>query len=688
MNMKARTTLYLAIGLVFLAALSGPLSGAANVSRSPGQESWSPRIAVDSRGNLHVVWAEYLPGTQNGDAYYSKYDIGDKEWSVPLNMSKTGRVFTEEKRPVGVAVDGNDNVYVIYVEKTRISMKILSGGSWSAPTVVHSWSSGNCDTARIAVDANGNIFTTWWIMDSYRVFSRARIGGKWEDVKTISTGQAKFPDIAVGNNVAFAAWTQRTQVGAEVIYQIFYTKRNKSSGANWDVAKLMYQDSDKQQVPAVEIDSNDVAHIVFTPVLALGGQRVVQYCRWTGSGFAAPQDISSLGLLHYPALDERGNNLYCCWQVGAYGDGAGVRANNRIARSWTGVTAVPDSAGATYCDVAVSPDLGTYYYVWDGGGEVWCNLGQTGEPPDTPPGGYPVASFSFSPTSGAPPLLVSFDGSSSFDSDGSIVSYSWSFGDGTTGSGAIVSHTFRTRGVFTVRLTVTDNEGKQGSSSQTIEVIQANAPPSAQFGFSPGTGIFPVEIAFDGSGSRDSDGSIVQYSWDFGDGGRGSGRVVRHIYNNWGTFSVALTVRDDRGAAANSVRDIEILRLLQPLDIGWQTFKDESLFQTRHVTQVSWSRNPANDGLGIPLQIVLYRVWRKKAGESDFGYKLIGEVNGETYALVDKDGSVADTYVYTVTARDNHGHESPIVGGGGNPLLVQPERNLPAQSRRGRVPIR
>ncbi|MFH1575089.1 MAG: PKD domain-containing protein, partial [Acidobacteriota bacterium] len=492
----------------------------------------------------------------------------------------------------------------------------------------------------------------------------------------------------VGNNVAFATWTQRTQVGSEVIYQIFYSKRSKSSGANWDAAKIMYQGSVKQQAPAIEIDSNDVAHIVFTPVLVLGGIRVVRHCRWTGSGWTSPQDVSSTGLLHYPALDERGNNLYCCWQVGAYGNGTGVHTNNRVGGSWTGITTVPDSAGVTYCDVAVSPSLDKYYYVWDGGGEVWCNLGQTGEPPPPPPGGYPVASFFFSPTSGSPPLVVTFDGTSSYDSDGNIVSYSWSFGDGTTGSGAIVTHTFRTRGVFTVRLTVTDNEGKQGSTSRTVEVIQVNEPPTAEFGYSPGTGIFPVEITFDGSPSRDPDGGIVQYSWNFGDGGRASGRVVRHTYTRWGTFSVGLTVRDDRGATANKVRNIEILRLFQPLDISWQTHKDESLFQTRHVNQVSWNRNPANDALGVQLQIVLHRVWRKKTGESDIAYKLIGEVSGETYAYMDKDAGVKDTYVYTVTVRDNHGHESPIVGGGGNPVLCQPIRNSQPLSSRGKLPIR
>ena len=593
MRIKTRHILSLFVFLVFFAALSGPVSGVANVSRSPGLESLSPRIAVDSVGNLHVVWAEYVAASESGDAYYSKYDIVTKAWSPPLNLSNNGRVYTKERRPVGIALDGNDNVYVIYVEKNRISMRIFSGGNWGAPMVLHSWNSGSCDTARIAVDDSGNIFTTWWTMDSYTVHSRARVGGNWESVRVISAGQSKFPDIAVGNNVAFACWTARDSRG---IYQIFYTKRNKSFDATWDAPKHMYQGSVKQQVPAIEIDSNDIGHIVFTPVLAVGGTRVVRYCRWTGSSWTAPQSISSTGLLHYPALDERENNLYCCWQVGAYGDGIGVYGNNRLGGYWGVEKAIPDSMGVTYSDVAVSPSLDKIYYVWDGGGEVWCNMGTAGEGPGT------------------------------------------------------------------------------------------NVPPTAEFGFSPGMGIFPVEITFDASDSRDSDGSITQYSWNFGDGGRASGRVVRHTYTRWGTFSVVLTVLDDRGASANRARNIEILRLFQPLNISWQTHKDESLFQTRHVSQVTWTRNPANDALGV--QVVLHRVWRKKAGESDVAFRLIGELNGDSFAYMDKDAGVKDSYAYTVTVRDSQGHESPIVGGAGNPALVNPIRSTPSLSKRGKQPVR
>ncbi len=81
----------------------------------------------------------------------------------------------------------------------------------------------------------------------------------------------------------------------------------------------------------------------------------------------------------------------------------------------------------------------------------------------------PTAVVSASPTSGVAPLEVMFDGTGSYDSDGTIVSYAWNFGDGTTGSGAAVSHTYDTDGTFTATLTVTDDLG--ATSSDTVAIV-------------------------------------------------------------------------------------------------------------------------------------------------------------------------------------------------------------------------
>jgi len=83
----------------------------------------------------------------------------------------------------------------------------------------------------------------------------------------------------------------------------------------------------------------------------------------------------------------------------------------------------------------------------------------------------PTASFTFS----CADLTCDFDGSGSSDSDGSISSYDWDFGDETSGTGEMVSHTYAADGTFTVILTVTDDDGAQDSQSQNVTVSESSS---------------------------------------------------------------------------------------------------------------------------------------------------------------------------------------------------------------------
>jgi len=84
----------------------------------------------------------------------------------------------------------------------------------------------------------------------------------------------------------------------------------------------------------------------------------------------------------------------------------------------------------------------------------------------------PVAAINATPLSGTAPLTVVFDGSASYDPDGCIAAYAWSFGDGQTGAGASGSHMYTQPGTYTTTLTVTDNLGAQGIA--TVQITAAN----------------------------------------------------------------------------------------------------------------------------------------------------------------------------------------------------------------------
>lgn len=83
----------------------------------------------------------------------------------------------------------------------------------------------------------------------------------------------------------------------------------------------------------------------------------------------------------------------------------------------------------------------------------------------------PEASFTASPSSGGTPLTVAFNAAASSDANGSINTYAWSYGDGSTGSGVSVIHTYSTQGTYTTVLTVTDDEGFTDTMSMLIVVV-------------------------------------------------------------------------------------------------------------------------------------------------------------------------------------------------------------------------
>ncbi len=100
----------------------------------------------------------------------------------------------------------------------------------------------------------------------------------------------------------------------------------------------------------------------------------------------------------------------------------------------------------------------------------------------------PIAVASATITAGVAPLAVSFNGSASSDPDGSIASYAWTFGDGSTASGATTAHTYATAGSYSAKLTVTDNSGASASQSVTISVSASNTAIIAPSGLSASSG--------------------------------------------------------------------------------------------------------------------------------------------------------------------------------------------------------
>jgi PKD repeat protein len=170
-------------------------------------------------------------------------------------------------------------------------------------------------------------------------------------------------------------------------------------------------------------------------------------------------------------------------------------------------------------------------------------------PTVSPMNRLPVPRFETVPLSDC--LSFVLDASASSDPDGDEISYKWSVEGRDVGEGRRIVHRFPEPGRFTVQLSVRDNSGFPADTKRLAQTVRINSAPVAAF--DAPTAAAPGEpLQFDGTRSGDVDGRIVQYLWDFGDGGKAAGGTIRHAYALAGRYRVVLRVRDDSQSPCNS----------------------------------------------------------------------------------------------------------------------------------------
>ena len=271
----------------------------------------------------------------------------------------------------------------------------------------------------------------------------------------------------------------------------------------------------------------------------------------------------------------------------------------------------------------------------------------------------PIASFSASITTTA--LMMRFDANASSDSDGSIDSYSWDFGDNNTASGVIVNHTYATDGIYNVSLIATDDEGKTASTSQNITVNTSDdsslavpsslsaTPQSAtqvtlNWGAVANATGFKIERATGGSSSAGPVTVTLQtyngtatdptINSDFGIGKS----QVNDRNSTWTNVPDVLlgapwllTARDDKGAAGfNSMYQVS----LSAEATVYATVSPEYNGSAMAFMDGSWT----DSGLTATAGSIVFSLWKKEAqaGDLTLGADDTDSKQGVSYIFVGK----------------------------------------------------
>ncbi len=261
--------------------------------------SWEPSIAIDNNGNLYAVWQDTTDGIWGTDTEIMYAYNDGNGWSKATVISDG---FNNEYWNVAssyspeIAIDNNGNLHVVWEDWTigpwgtdsEIMYTYNDGSGWSNATVISddmsNWNDGNSNNPSIAVDDNGVIYVTWYddtegiwwggsgdseIMYTYND------GSGWSNVAIISDGYSNeywnddssyYPKIAVDNNeIKYIVWVDDTNGIWGTDTEIMYAYND---GSGWSNVTVISDDMSNwnngvSSNPDIVVDDNETLYVVW-----------------------------------------------------------------------------------------------------------------------------------------------------------------------------------------------------------------------------------------------------------------------------------------------------------------------------------------------------------------------------------------------------------------------------------------
>ena len=182
------------------------------------------------------------------------------------------------------------------------------------------------------------------------------------------------------------------------------------------------------------------------------------------------------------------------------------------------------------------------------------------------------------------------------------------------------------------------------SNIASILVGAANQPPTAVISAVPTTGVAPLSVAFNGSGSSDPDGTIATWAWSFGDGTSGSGPMITHVYSAAGFYVANVTVTDNGGASSTTSATISVTTGAASVPTAPTNLAASS--STRARINLTWI-NTATNATSITVQ--------RCSGSTCTGFVAVAQLAATAKSWTDTRVKSRSTYRYRVSASNAAG---------------------------------
>ena len=163
---------------------------------------------------------------------------------------------------------------------------------------------------------------------------------------------------------------------------------------------------------------------------------------------------------------------------------------------------------------------------------------------------------SASPANGTAPLTVAFSSTVAGGCPPYLVH--WEFGDGNDATGGNVSYTYQGAGLYHVWAEASDSVESSAGQSLLVVVTGGSGEATVQVGVAPSTGAAPLAVTCWANVSGGNFSDDLQVSWEFGDGGTGTGSPVTHVFVDPGTFTVTATAQGESGESASGSYPITV----------------------------------------------------------------------------------------------------------------------------------
>ena len=527
-----------------------------------GKNSFLPRIDVDSNGNFHMV---YVTDTDDGDdtLIYRKVDPSGTTLVGPLDITPRDTNFIVSP---AINVDSMDRTHVACgVDSLSSASRDIHYTQISKEGVVTIEKEAYVDSDDVFAldlenDASGNTYIVWChYSDPLEVmWMKLSLSGSIIGSPKAISDELGFGGMLINPRLGasptgdtYISWEQKDNQAAR--WSIYYSQLTPTGTVEVDPVKVITYYVERNLDFDATCDNDGNLHIIY--VQNTGISRTVVDI----DGNIDREDVissSPLGLADMPdiAIDDN-DNIYVAFRA----------QNNMVTDPLHPFLCIWDHDDESWSDpeeLYLGTDSSEGPHVAAGNGLAGVVTPFNGVIRMVTVGGEinqpPVPVLSAYPTQAEINEDIGFDGMDSYDPDADrITDYYFEFGDGaSTGwiSSSSTLHSYETAGTFTASLRVRDYQGIESTSTDTVTIqVSAepiNKPPTAVLTANPTTVDSNKDVTFSGGGSSDSDGSVAEYQFNFGDGVITewvSTSTVIHSYASEGVVTATLWVRDDEG---------------------------------------------------------------------------------------------------------------------------------------------